>query len=98
MTVVEHTPLPEDILDLVDDAIRQLRADGGEAKYILVGKQSYETLRTAISSRFRRESGLFETYNFIPIVVDPFRENTVCVVPSPREVAAGIHAVRAPRD
>ena len=94
MTVIEFSADPDSILDHVDQHIRQL-ADGGlEAKFIIVGQEAYRALCRAISVRNRRGKGLYETYNFIPLVVDPFRDSTVCVVPSPEACAGGVAAYR----
>jgi hypothetical protein len=94
MTVIEYAPDRDTILDYVNDAIRRLQEDGVEPKYILMGPAAYDRMREAMGERFRREAGTFETYNFFPLVVDPFRDDTVCVLPAPIEVSKGIHAVR----
>lgn len=94
MVILEHTPNQSEILDFINDAVRQLQAAGAEPKYIIVGTQAYEALRYAMAARFRRQPGVFETYNFIPIVVDPFRADAVCVVPAPAEVQKGVQVYR----
>lgn len=90
MTILEDTPGPDQILDFINDQVQQLRLDGAEAKYIVVGPVSYETLRKAIGARFGRGAGQFETYNYIPIVLDPTRDDSVCVLPAPTECAKGV--------
>ncbi len=94
MTILEHAPSREEILDFINDGIRQIREAGAEARFILVGPDAYKTLRKAMGEHFQRGAGQFETYQFIPIVVDPFRSATVCVLPSPSECARGVHAFR----
>lgn len=94
MVILEHTPEQAEILDFINDAVRQLQAAGAEPKYIIVGKDAYEALRYAMAARFRRQPGMFETYNFIPIVVDPFRTDAVCVVPAPAEIQKGVQTYR----
>ena len=96
MTVLEYAPADHEILDFVNQSIRQLQEAGQEARYIVVGPQAYRQLRKAIGTAFQRGAGMFETYQFIPIVVDPFRETAVCVVPAPEAVAAGVSAHRLP--
>ena len=61
---------------------------------LFVGKNVYEDLCKAIGKRFRRGAGQFETYQFVPIVLDPFRDDTVCVLPSPTECARGVQGYR----
>ena len=89
MTLIEHAPARDEVLDFANDSIRLLQASGLEPKYILAGPAAYEALRAAMADRFRREAGFFETYQYIPIVVDPAREDTVCLLPSPRACAEG---------
>ena len=85
MTVFEYAPDKTQILDFINDGIRNLQEGGKEPKYILVGPTAYDVLIAAISERFNRTEGSFETYQFIPIVLDPLRQDTVCVLPSPLE-------------
>lgn len=94
MTIIEHRPSEDEIIDAVNDGIRQLHETGAEAKFILVGTASYETLRQALAARLRRKPGTLEQYNHVPVVLDPFRTDTVCVVPSPGECAKGVHTYR----
>lgn len=83
MTILEYAPSREEMLEFVDNSIRQLRETGHQAKYIVMGPAAYKHMRKAIGERFKRGAGTFETYQHIPIVVDPFREDEVCVVPAP---------------
>lgn len=85
MTVIEYAPDKFQILDFINDGIRNLQEGGKEPKYILLGHKAYDLLIMAMSERFNRAEGNFETYQFIPIVLDPRREDTVCVLPSPIE-------------
>jgi hypothetical protein len=94
MTIFEHTPAQEEILDFINDMVRQLQAAGTPPKYIIVGTAAYEALRQAMAQRFKRTPGSFETYNYLPIVVDPFRSQEVCVVPAPGACADGVRAYR----
>jgi hypothetical protein len=94
MTIIESAPSRDDILDFVHDSIRQLQDAGVEARYIVVGADAFETMRKAIGARFRRGAGTFETYQYLPIVLDPFRTDTVCVLPAPSECAKGVRTYR----
>lgn len=98
MTILEHRPTPDEILAFVDDGIRQLQADDEAPHYIVVGPAAYEALRKAIGRRFQRGAGHFETYQHIPIVLDPFRKDEVCVLPGPGACAAGVHPYRLYED
>ena len=88
MTIIQHAPSEAEILDFVDDSIRQLRETGNVAQFILVGPTSYERLAAAVADRFRRSAGLFETYGHLPIVVDPLRGDQVVVLPAASSAAA----------
>ena len=90
MTVIEYAPDESQILDLINESIRSLQETGIEPKYILIGPAAYEKLTSAMSKRFNRDQGHFETYQFFPIVLDPFRDNTVCVIPGPGECVKGV--------
>ena len=94
MIILEHTPSESDILDLINDGIRQLNEAGSEAKYVVLGTAAYSTFRNAMATRFNRTAKYFETYNFLPIVVDPFRTDAVCVLPGPGEIAKGVQVFR----
>ncbi len=94
MTIIELAPEKHEILDFIDDAFRQLQDAGAEAKFIVVGGEAYTLLRKAIGERFQRGAGRFETYQHVPIVLDPFRSDTVCVLPAPAECEKGVNPVR----
>ncbi|MEM6644744.1 MAG: family 4C encapsulin nanocompartment shell protein [Bacteroidota bacterium] len=96
MTIIEHNPPQDRLLDFINDGIRQLRESGAEAKAILLGPEAYERLRHATSARFNRSASTFETYQFIPIVVDPSRSDTVCVLPAPTTTADEVELYRLP--
>lgn len=83
MTILEHTPTADDLLDFLDQSIRQLAETDAEARYILMGPAAYDLFRKTLAASLRRGKGDFETYNYLPVVVDPFREASVCVVPAP---------------
>ena len=93
MTVTEYAPTQPQILDFINDGIRNLKEGGIEPKYILLGPEAYDLLIRAMGERFRRKEGQFETYQFISIVVDPQRKDTVCVLPGPAEIK-NIHIQR----
>ncbi|MEM8485958.1 MAG: family 4C encapsulin nanocompartment shell protein [Bacteroidota bacterium] len=83
MTIIEYAPTEEEILDFVNDSIRQMQETAIEPKYIMLGPEAYTTMQQAMGKRFNRDAGAFETYQFFPIVVDPLRKDTVCVLPAP---------------
>ena len=94
MLVLETTPPPEALLDALDEGVRALQDAGLDPRYILVGPEAYAHLREAVAARFGRSAGYFEQYQFLAIVVDPFRGGAVCVVPAPREAAEGVTGER----
>lgn len=94
MTILEYGPSEAELLDFLNDRIRDLQTSGFEAKYILAGSTAYRRLRSAMGERFGRSSGNFETYQYIPIVVDPSRSDTVCVLPAPSDCAEGAKIYR----
>ncbi|MEL7169073.1 MAG: family 4C encapsulin nanocompartment shell protein [Bacteroidota bacterium] len=93
MTVCQHRPTRETILALVDDELRALQEVGEEPHAIVVGPAAYEHLRKAIGALNQRGAGFFETYRYVPIVVDPFRADELVVVPKPRVVADGVRCM-----
>lgn len=93
MTVVEHAP-EDEILDFIKTQVVHYRQEGVEARYIVTGKTSYPRLCRAISVDMVRGKGQYETYGGIPIVLDPFRDDAVCVLPGPAECDKGVDAVR----
>ncbi len=94
MTVLDTEPSSADLLTTVDQHVRDLQEAGGEPFAILVGPEAYESLKTAVAERFGRERADLEQYQWVPVVVDPFRGGRVCVVPAPRDVSAGVRAER----
>jgi hypothetical protein len=94
MTILEYSPEQNVILDYINDRVRELQASGVEPKYILVGPLAYDRIRGAMGDRFKRSAGEFETYNYLPIVVDPARTDTVCILPAPSECAKGAKIYR----
>lgn len=98
MTILEHAPTRDDLLTFIDDSIRHLREAGSEARFIVLGPAAYHLLRKAVGERFRRGAGSFETYQYLPIVVDPFRSDTVCVLPAPSACAEEAAPYRLPKD
>ena len=94
MTVLESTPSPDEILSAIDTAVRALQESGMEPRFVVVGTEAYASLCSAIATQFGREPGHFEQYQWLTIVVDPFRAGEVAVLPVPRDVAAGIRTER----
>lgn len=94
MTVLDLIPTPDDLLPVLDEQVRALQQAGGEPHAILVGPAAYESLKTAVAARFGRERADLSQYQWVPVVVDPFRGERLCVVPAPREVSAGVRAER----
>lgn len=94
MTVLEYAPTEDEILDFVNDSIRQLQEAAVEPKYIMMGPEAYATMREAMGKRFNRDAGAFETYQFFPIVVDPLRKDTVCVLPAPAQCLSEVSIQR----
>ncbi|MDX1430719.1 MAG: hypothetical protein R3282_10540, partial [Rhodothermales bacterium] len=92
--IIEFKLEPGSILDAIDDQISHLSHDGSGATFIVVGREAYGELCREISVRNRRGRGTYETYNYIPIVVDPFRVDAICVLPSPAECDAGVSTYR----
>lgn len=93
MTVIEHSPAPDEILDFIDDSVRRLREAGSPAQFIVVGPHSYEAMSEAVAARFRRSAGRFETYAHLPIVVDPARDHRVVVLPAAPDAASEANLV-----
>ncbi|WP_412063213.1 family 4C encapsulin nanocompartment shell protein [Rubrivirga sp. IMCC45206] len=94
MTVTDAAPAPDDLLSEIDEQVRSLRESGGEPHAILVGPDAYEALKSAVAERFGRERADLSQYQWLTVVVDPFRGARVAVVPTPREVSAGVRAER----
>ena len=95
VTVLDVAADPNTLLPTLDDHVRALAEAGGEAHAILVGPEAYEMLKVAVAERFGREVADLSQYQWVPVVVDPFRGARVCVVPAPRDIAAGVRAERA---
>lgn len=92
MIIIQTSAGPDDILDRIDSGVRDLQAEGKEPRYIIVGPQAYGALRQAMAMRYGRSEGTFESYQWLSIVVDPFRTDEICVVPVPAVVAEGVRA------
>lgn len=93
MTIPQTTATPDGVLPFIDESVRTLQQDGLEPRTILVGPAAYEHLRHAIARQFNRAPGLFETYQYLDVVLDPFRGDEVCVVPAPRALADGVRTI-----
>jgi hypothetical protein len=96
MIICQYGSTREDVLRIVDQSIQQLKDEGHEPKYIVVGTAAYQHLRKAIGERFQRGAGDFETYQYIPIILDPFRADEVCVLPAPSEIKDGAQTYSFP--
>ncbi|MEM0961376.1 MAG: family 4C encapsulin nanocompartment shell protein, partial [Bacteroidota bacterium] len=94
MTILDSSPTADRLLESIDQSVRDIQSAGGEPTALIVGPAAYETLKTAVADRFGRERAELSQYQWLPVVVDPFRENRVCVVPAPRDVAAGVRLER----
>lgn len=94
MTVTETTATADGILAFIDESVRTLQQEGVEPRTILVGPEAYELLRHAIARQFNRTPGLFETYQYLDIVLDPARADAVCVLPAPRALVDGVRTIR----
>lgn len=94
MTILEYSPSEQEILDFINDRVRELQSSDLEAKYILAGPEAYARMRRAMAARFRRSEGVFETYNYLPIIVDPSREDRICVLPAPAVCAESARLYR----
>lgn len=93
MTITQTTATLDGILPFIDESVRAFQQDGLEPRTILVGPVAYEHLRHAIGRQFNRAPGLFETYQYLDVVLDPFRGDEVCVVPAPGTLADGVRTV-----
>lgn len=94
MTVLEATPTAAEVLPFVDESVRALQESGLEPRFVVVGPAAYARLAEAIEARFGRVSGAVEQYQWLTVVVDPFRGDACTVLPTPREVAEGVRAER----
>jgi hypothetical protein len=94
VTVLEACPAADQVLPFVEESVRALHESGLEPHTILAGPVAYGHLCEAVAERFGRAPGPVEQVQWIPVVVDPFRGAALCVVPAPREVAAGVRAER----
>ena len=91
MTLTEtHCTDPARILDVIDHGVQAIQQEGGEPRYIVVGKEVYPQLCEAISARFNRGEGNFETYQWLPIILDPARTDEILVLPSPQVLKDGV--------
>jgi len=82
------------ILDFIDAEVRALQDSGEEPRFIVVGPAAYESLRQAMSRRYGRTAGTFESYQWLTIVLDPFRGSGVCVLPPPAALVEGVRTIQ----
>ncbi|OZC03052.1 family 4C encapsulin nanocompartment shell protein [Rubricoccus marinus] len=89
MLILEASPETSDLLAFVDESVRNLQQSGAEPRTILVGPLAYERLREAVAARFGRENQHVEQVQWLSVVIDPGREDRICVLPTVRETADG---------
>ncbi|MBO6577126.1 MAG: hypothetical protein JJ896_14840 [Rhodothermales bacterium] len=96
MIILQHHPPQDEILDFIDQCMQQLAEAGSEARYVVMGPDAFAVFRQAVAARLSRKPKDFGTYNYLPVVVDPFRGDAVCVLPEPREMKGGVQAFEIP--
>lgn len=94
MVIVSYSPSADNVLDCVEDGIRSLTDSDVTPSYIVCGSIAYDILCDAIAERLRHDRKNVETYNHIPVLIDPFRTTELCVLPAPRDVRDGVETVR----
>ena len=94
MTITDQAPDPADLLATIDRQVRDLQEAGAEPAAIVIGPDAYATLKTAVAEQFGREPADLAQYQWLPVVLDPFRADRVCVVPPPRDQTDGVRAER----
>lgn len=94
MTITDQSPDAPDLLATIDQQVRDLQEAGAEPSAILIGPDAYAVLRQAVAAQFGREAADLAQYQWLPVVLDPFRADRVCVVPPPRDQAGGVRAER----
>ena len=94
MTLTDQAPDPADLLATIDRQVRDLQDAGAEPTAILIGPDAYATLKRAVAEQFGREPADLGQYQWLPVVLDPFRADRVCVVPHPRDQSGGVRAER----
>ncbi len=94
MTITDQAPDAPDVLATIDQQVRDLQEAGAEPASILIGPQAYAVLCDAVAAQFGREPADLAQYQWLPVVLDPFRGGRVCVVPPPRDQAGGVRAER----
>ena len=96
MTILQYTPSQDEILDFIDQGIQQLVASDSEARYVVMGPDAFAHFRQAVAAKLSRKPKDFGTYNYISVIVDPFRDGEICVLPEPREIAGGVETFTVP--
>ena len=94
MTVTDAAPDAANLLATIDQQVRALQDAGGEPSALILGPDAYRALTVAVAERFGREVADLAQYQWLSVVVDPFRGDRVCVVPPPRDQAGGVRAER----
>ena len=96
MTILQHSPSQDDILDFLDQSIQMLVASGADQRYVLLGPEAVERFRQALAIRLSRKPKRFGTYNHVPVILDPFRGDQACVLPEPLALKGGFQAITIP--
>lgn len=87
MTITQQSPDQSGVLTFVDESVRAIRDAGLEPRTILAGSRAYARLCGAVAERFGRKNAQIEQYQWIGIVVDPFRDDEIVVLPTPAQSA-----------
>ena len=89
MLALEASPDADRALAFVDESARALRESGLEPRFVVCGPLAYARLREAVAARYGRENQDVEQVQWLTVVVDPAREDKLCVLPVVRE-ASGV--------
>ena len=85
MHILESAPDADRILEFVDESAQSLREGGLEPRFVVAGPLAYARLREAVAARYGRENQDVEQVQWLTVVVDPGREDRICVLPVVRE-------------
>lgn len=96
MVILQHAPSGDDLLDFIDRSVRMHAESGVDARFVVLGKTAFERFREAVARRYGREERDFGTYQYLTVILDPFRTDECCVLPEPRSLTGGCEAVTLP--